>query len=39
MHALIPQILDEFKAAYGLKVTDRADTFLVMCPPMTFLHT
>ena len=28
MDSLVPQIVENFKAAYGLKITDSADLFL-----------
>jgi hypothetical protein len=37
MDSLIPQIVENFKAAYGLKITDNADLFLVERNLLEFL--
>jgi len=37
MDSLVPQIVENFKAAYGLKITDNADLFLVERNLLEFL--
>ncbi len=37
MDSLIPQILENFKAAYGLKITDSSDLFLTEKNLLEFL--